>query len=155
MVKISDYLTIDFIATGLVAESKEEAINKILEITGKSENVVSLDKLRNEIFERESIVSTGIGYEVAIPHARLKDVRKLTACLGIFKDGVDFDSIDDKPVKIIFLVAAKNEEKKLYTQLVAKLGRFLIKQERREKLLSCRSSEEILDIIKDFDLNNH
>jgi len=127
------------------------ALDEMLELLGKNNAVKDKDALRRAIYEREKIASTGIGYEVAIPHARLAEVDGLVAALGIFPDGVDFDAIDEQPVKIIFAVAAHIDMQEDYTRLVARIGRFLIKEHNRKTLVRCASVDEVMALIGAFD----
>ena len=97
--------------------------------------------------EREDIMSTGIGFGIAIPHAKIHSVKKLTFALGISKEGIPFDSIDGKVVHLVILIAAGVSEHKEYLRLLSNIMSVLKNEPLKEKIIHSGSEKEILDIL--------
>ena len=105
--KISDILSTDVIAVNMDGADKEDAIKKIIDLAAKSGKILDLDKVSQTIFEREKLVSTGVGKGFAIPHGKTDSISDVVAAFAITKDPIDFDSIDGEPVRFIFLLIGK------------------------------------------------
>jgi mannitol/fructose-specific phosphotransferase system IIA component (Ntr-type) len=118
------------------------------------ENEVS-DVLREEIFKaikkRESIESTGIGNGVAIPHARLDEIKDFYILLGLSRDGIDFEAIDKKTVHIVFLVLSGGQDKVLYIRVLARLARLLHNNEFRSGLLKQKTPDDVINHIRKYE----
>lgn len=133
--------------------SKEEIIESMVD------SIPSLQqdkKLREDIIKlimkRETIESTGIGRGVAIPHAKSNNIKKFYIILSISNQGVDFEALDDKPVKIIFLVLSPEKDKVLYIRILARLARLLHNESFRKGLLEQQEEEEeIIKFIKQYE----
>ena len=115
-----------------------------------SPNILDKDVFREAIFERESIVSTGIGLGIAIPHVKIKEVRDLTLCVGISKDGIDWNAIDNQPVHVVFLIAGSDEQHEVYLRILAKIVLLLKNRKRREKLIQARTIEEVVALFENI-----
>jgi len=109
-----------------------------------------VDEFVKKIKEREDIESTGIGEGIALPHAR-GDVKKISVILGISKTGIDFKSIDGKPVHLVFLVAAPLDVKKEYLQVIAKIAKMLKTKNYKNELINAKNIDDVLNIIYSFD----
>ena len=105
----------------------------------------------SRISEREDLESTAVGGGVAIPHGRSSSVKRLAVVFARDKDGVDFQSLDKKPVNYIFMIAAPEDVRKEYLQAIAKVARLLKSQLMRERLLEVDTQKEIMEIVRDFD----
>ena len=100
--KISDILSTDVIAVNLETADKDDAIRKVIDLAAKSNKILDKEKVSHTIFEREKLVSTGVGKGFAIPHGKTDSISDVVAAFAITKDPIDFDSIDGEPVKIYF-----------------------------------------------------
>ena len=85
---------------------------------------------------------------VAIPHARTHLVKKMSLALGISKTGVDFDSMDDEPSKLIFMIAAPENAKGEHLDLLAEIAKLSFEEELVEKIESVETVEEVLNLLK-------
>ncbi|MBU4306141.1 MAG: PTS sugar transporter subunit IIA [Candidatus Omnitrophica bacterium] len=142
---IGDYLKENRIILALKSKTKDEAIREIGECLKGSPDIVDFDGFLNGVFEREKLASTGIGQEVAIPHARTSLVKDFVIALGRSESGVEFNSVDAKPARLIFLMATP-EDKGLnkYLKVLARLSRLLQKESFREALLKADSPRAII-----------
>lgn len=140
MVNISDYLEVENINLDLVARNKEEVIKVLLESR-------SLDKknILQEIMKREKLESTGFGKGIAVPHARIDSVPRIMILVGVFKGGVDFDSLDGKPVNLVFLIIAPKSETKLYIYILAKLIKILEKKKNLTELINADTAQSFIE----------
>lgn len=101
-----------------------------------------------DILKRENLESTGIGFGVAIPHARTKAVKELVLAFGRSVEGIDFSSIDGKPSYLVFLIAAPEGKKSEYILTLAKLSKILRREDIRRKLRGAKDIEEVAEIIE-------
>ena len=102
MIDIRPYLSAERI-TELKSRTKDGAIMEVVALAAKSPAVEDAEKLQEAIFEREGIMTTGIGLEIAIPHAKIPSVKEFVVAVGTAKDGLDFDAYDGQPVRIVVL----------------------------------------------------
>ena len=142
ILKVSDMIDESFIID-LKSENKEDALNELLDVICQSPLITDCKTFRKEIFKREKLMSTGIGYEIAIPHARHKTVTDFVIALGRKKDGLEYASIDDKPVKLIFLIGASDKQDKDYIRLLSRLVLRLKNRDFILNLLNAKSSAEM------------
>ena len=112
------------------------------------ENRVSDRKLfLEDIHERESIVSTGIGMRIAIPHAKSKYVQIPSVIFGKSEKGIDFDSLDQKPAHLFFMIAMPEDSANQHLKVLALLSRKLMHESFRESLMLAKTKEEVLALL--------
>lgn len=97
---------------------------------------------------REKLGSTGIGQGVALPHARIENIKKPIVLIGISQKGIDFSSLDGAPVYIIFLIISPIFQEGLHLKLLAKISRLLKDKYFLERLKELRSPQEIIEFIR-------
>src|ERR1041384_5576513 len=105
--KISDILSTDVIEVNLEVKDKEDSLKKIIDVASRSGRITDLKKVTETIYEREKLVSTGVGKGFAIPHGKTDAIQHIVAAFVITKNPIDFDSIDGEPVRFIFLLIGK------------------------------------------------
>lgn len=147
VLRISELINEEFIID-IKSDNKQDALSELLEIICKSSKITDCMIFQKEIFNREKLMSTGIGYEIAIPHARHKTVDDFVMALGRKKDGLEYESIDDKPVKLIFMIGASDKQDKDYIRLLARLVLRLKNKEFVNKILAAESPKEIYHLIE-------
>jgi PTS system nitrogen regulatory IIA component len=103
----------------------------------------SPDRILHALLERERLGSTGVGEGVAIPHARIPDIRQLIACFGRATGGVEFDSIDQQPVTLIFVLLMPENSSATHLKALARISRLLKNESFRQHLLALPSKEAI------------
>ncbi len=128
--------------------SKHDALDLLIEVLGRNPVISDCEALRQAVYEREAIQSTGLGGGVAVPHVRIPEVTEATIALGIANDGVAFGALDNRPVQIIVLFATPKDAEKTYLSLLAKVMVTLRNRETFAALAACRSPEEALAILK-------
>lgn len=135
------------IELNIIGKDKDAIINEMIELLAKDRVIKDKDKFRKDIYNRESLSNTGIGFGIAIPHAKSKFVKEPRIAVGVIKEGVDYGSIDGNPVNIIFMIAVNDSQSDLHLRALASLSRKLIHEEFRNKILNANSKSEILNVI--------
>ncbi|HMQ79883.1 MAG TPA: PTS sugar transporter subunit IIA [Ignavibacteria bacterium] len=151
--KISDILSTDVIAVNLDTADKEDAIKKVIDLAAKSGKILDVAKVSGTIYEREKLVSTGVGKGFAIPHGKTDSISDVVAAFAITKEPIDFDSIDGEPVRFIFLLIGKENLLNTHIKLLSRISRLMNKDEFRERLLDAANPEEVLAIFKEEEKN--
>ena len=147
--KITDLINIDAIDLNVKAFSKEDIIKKAISLMTKNGNIVDLNEYEKLVFNREQEGTTGIGEEIAIPHGKGNCVSKPGVSAMVIPDGVNFNSLDGKDVKLLFLIAAPDTKDNVHLNVLSKLSSLLMNENFRNKLLNAKSKEEFLKIIDD------
>jgi fructose-specific phosphotransferase system IIA component len=151
--KISDILTPDVIDVGLEVKDKEDSLNKIIALAANSNKILDLKKVTETIFEREKLVSTGVGKGFAIPHGKTDAIEDTVAAFVITRKPIDFDSIDGEPVRFIFLLVGKETLLNTHIKLLSRISRLMNKDDFREKLLQAKTKEDVLKTFRDEEQN--
>lgn len=127
---------------------KDENLELLLKLI-KDENLVEdIEALRESIFSREKLMSTGIGLGIAIPHVRIKGVDKIIIAIAINKNGIkDYESLDGKPVKIVIMIIAGEKQHREYLLLLSQIVKTLKKNAIRARLFNTRDSEEVVKLV--------
>jgi len=146
--RISDILTEGLIVTGLEGDSKDDIIEKMVELVGTSPKVLDIDKVRKAIFERERIMSTGVGNGFAIPHGKTDAVSDIVAGFAVTERPIDYESLDEKPVRLVFLLVGKDNLVGPHIKLLSRISRLMNKEEFRRKLLEQPSPADILELFR-------
>ncbi len=133
------------------AKEKSAVIKELVNKIDSAGKLINRDNFLNAIIKREEIETTAIGKGIAIPHGRCEDVRDMSILFARSKEGIDFKSLDGKPVHILFMIAAPLDANKQYLQTIARIARFLRHEEIKDKIMNTDSALGILDIIKEFD----
>ncbi len=151
--KISEILSENIISVDMDAADKNDAINKIIDLANNSGSIIDLEKVRACVFEREKLVSTGVGKGFAIPHGKTDAISDITAAFAVLKTPIDFDSIDLEPVKFIFLLVGKENLLNAHIKLLSRISRLMNKDEFRKRIAEAKSSAEVLEIFKEEEQN--
>lgn len=144
---IRDLLAAESINLNGTPAGKTEALNQCIDLMAKSGKITDVEKYRKGVFAREEEGTTGIGMGIAIPHCKSDAVTKAGLAAMVVKDGVDFESLDDTPAKIIFLIAAPNTEDNVHLQVLSKLSVMLMDEQFTNSLINAGSVDEFLNII--------
>ena len=144
---IRDLLAAESINLNGTPAGKTEALNQCIDLMAKSGKIADVEKYRKGVFAREEEGTTGIGMGIAIPHCKSDAVTKAGLAAMVVKDGVDFESLDGTPAKIIFLIAAPNTEDNVHLQVLSKLSVMLMDEQFTNSLINADSVDEFLNII--------
>jgi len=146
--KITDILTEQFVRTNLAGSTKEEVLDAMIEIASASDRVMDKEKVRSSILEREKIMSTGVGSGFAIPHGKTDAISDIVGAFAVTSQPIDYKSLDEQPVRIIFLLVGRDNMVGPHIKLLSRISRLMNKEDFRKKLLEASSPLEILELFK-------
>jgi len=145
--KITDLLDEKSIRLNASASSKKEALNQIINLINQTGNIINKDEYREIVFKREEQGTTGIGEEIAIPHGKSSKVKKATLAAMVIPNGVEFESLDNKKVNLMFLIAAPETKDNIHLEVLSRLSALLMDENFREKLKRAKNPKEFLNYI--------
>jgi mannitol/fructose-specific phosphotransferase system IIA component (Ntr-type) len=151
--KISDILEEKLVVTGLSGTTKDEIINAMIDVVSHSPKVLDKEKVRAAIFEREKIMSTGVGNGFAIPHGKTDAVADIVAAFGITAQPIDYQSLDEKPIRLVFLLVGKDNLVGPHIKLLSRISRLMNKEIFRNKLLETTTPQGIIETFKQEEAN--
>ncbi len=150
--QISELFDENWTTFDLQSTEKWNVISELVDLLFANNRINSTENFLKDIEKREAQVSTGVGYGIAIPHAKSPAVLNPSIAFGKSDHGIDYDSIDGDPVHLVFLLAIPDAlENETYIRTLADLSRALVHEEVREKLLTATSFESLLSA---FDENH-
>ena len=150
--RIVDLLDARSIELGGSASSKEDVLKQMVELMAKSGKINDKEKYLKGVFAREEESTTGVGEGIAIPHCKSDAVNQAGLAAMVVPDGVEFDSLDGKPVNLIFLIAAPNTKDNVHLDVLGKLSVLLMDEDFTNRLKSAASVEEFLEVINKAEL---
>lgn len=132
----------------LEAKDKAEILEKMVKSLEEKVSNGELEKIRDAVFEREKIMSTGVGKGLAIPHGKAAGIEQTYAAFAILKDPVDYEAIDDQPVNMVFLLVGPQASNSLHIKMLSRISRLMNNSDFRNRLRECSSAEEIIEQFK-------
>ena len=142
--KLLKFLRPSCVITNMAATAKQEAIEELLLCLAREGLLDDTDKVRGDVLARERQMSTGLKDGLAIPHAKSEGAKALAIALGLKPEGLEFESLDGQPAKVIFLVVSRADRTGPHLQCLAEIAQFSANAEARGKLLEARSAEQAL-----------
>jgi PTS system nitrogen regulatory IIA component len=149
--KIMDYLSEEWVIPDLQGTNKPSILKELSSVLVKPCHVPSVEELLQVLLDREKLGSTGIGEGIAIPHGRLKKLKKFFISFGRSLRGVDFDSIDRKPSHLFFLVIAPENSAVDNLKLLSRIVTLLKEPSLKKRLMEVHSQKELFQIISEED----
>ncbi|MBF0385763.1 MAG: PTS sugar transporter subunit IIA [Candidatus Omnitrophica bacterium] len=148
--KISDFLNIKAVKANLTGKTKKELIDELVELLLESGAIEkkSKSKIIEVLLAREALGSTAIGQGIAIPHGKCEEVEKLVGCLGVSKEGIDFDSLDGEGAHIFFMLLAPIDSAGPHLKALARISRLLKEKTVRDSLRNATDDKTLLKIIQ-------
>ncbi len=145
-------LTADTVRVGLPGRTKDDVINALLDVVATHPAVIDPEAMRRAVFEREQMMSTGVGKSLGLPHAKTAAVTETIAAFAITADPVDFGAIDDEKVRLVFLLVGTEAAKSEHIKILSRISRLLNRDAFRERLLQARDAEEVLALLEEGEL---
>jgi len=145
--KLKDILSEDAIKIPLEGREKRKIIEELVEMLARTRRIKDQGEVLKAVLDREAVMSTGVGDQVAIPHGKAEAAPEIVAALGITRQAVDFQSIDEKPVRIVWLLVGPPNQTGPHLKALSRISRLMHKSDFRERLLSSRTVNEALDAI--------
>lgn len=123
------------------AEILERLISSLEDFVSNGE----LQEIKEAVFERERIMSTGVGKGLAIPHGKAAGINQTYAAFTILAEPVDYEAIDSEPVDMVFLLVGPQASNNLHIKMLSRISRLMNNTDFRERLRNCSTAEEIID----------
>ena len=146
--KLKDILSNNSIIIPLKSLKKEEVIEEMVNYLYQHKKIEDRDRILKAILDREKVMSTGVGDRVAIPHGKSDGVTDIVALFGITEHDIDFHSIDNKPVRLIFMLVGPPDQTGPHLKVLSRISRLMHKGEFRDRLLNSHTPEEVMAIIE-------
>lgn len=143
---ISDMLSADRIVD-LKATKKNEVLKEMVDVIATAPEITDKQAFLKAILEREKIMSTGIGIGVAIPHAKIPSVKDFVMAIGRARQGIDFDALDDKPVYLVVMIGASDQQKDEFLKVLARVSLLLKNRGLRKWLMEAEGPQEIMALL--------
>lgn len=144
-VTISRYLQENLVVF-LNVESRNDALSQLVDVLNSAHKLKDREAFYLAILEREKVVSTGIGIEVAIPHAKLAGYQDFFIAIGIQKQrGIEWNAIDGTPVRIIFMIGGPENKQTEYLKILSQLTIAIKDEERRKRLLKAQTPKDVIE----------
>ena len=145
--KISDYLTLEHVVI-LTAATKVDTLNELVSAANDFSESIGAEELSRAIWEREKMMSTGIGQGLGIPHVRIAGLDDAAMAVGVSRNGIaDYESLDNKPVHIIVLIAAPQGKHEIYIRLLAQVANILKQDDVRKAIAEADDPAEVYRIL--------
>jgi len=149
--KLSKFCEEDLVSFELQATTKNNAIEELVDLAARSTMVRDRDELLHAVLEREKLVTTGVGYGVAFPHAKTRALKGIVIAFARSGGGIDFQAMDKKPVELFFLIAAPEDAIGAHLNVMARLSFLMKSSKNREKLLAARTAGEVFLVLDSVD----
>ncbi|MBW2059500.1 MAG: PTS sugar transporter subunit IIA [Deltaproteobacteria bacterium] len=149
--KISEILNKDLLIPDLQSKDKRGVLEELAGVLVAQGKLRDLKKVVEVLLEREKLGSTGIGDGIAIPHGKIRDLDGVVASFGRSRQGVDFESIDQKPTHLFFLLVAPENSAGTHLKALARISRLLKDPNFRKRLMEAETREQLYQIISEED----
>ncbi len=147
---VAQVLKKENIIAGLSAQSKNEALEKLVQILYEGGYLEDKDAFLADVLHREEISTTGIGNGIAIPHGKSSAVKETTVAIGRLTSSLEWESVDDKPVELIVLLAVNDADKTgIHVKLLSEMARKLASEQNCKKLLDAKDAQGIIDVFSE------
>ncbi|MCX7725399.1 MAG: PTS sugar transporter subunit IIA [Chitinispirillaceae bacterium] len=145
--KIQDIVEKGSILPNILEKDKKSVLTLMVNFMASRYNLPNVNEIIEGIIHREAEMSTGIGYGIAIPHARIQGINRVYLCIGRTPHGIEFQAIDEQPVYLLFMMLSPKHTSAEYTQILSKISRIMSYEEVRTNLLLAKTAEQMYDII--------
>ncbi|MEM9418479.1 MAG: PTS sugar transporter subunit IIA [Planctomycetota bacterium] len=148
---LTDILQPDCVLVPLVAEDKQSAIFQLADLLVEKTDIEDAQALKDAIWQRETVRTTGIGGGVAVPHGKTEGVPSLHMAIGRTAEPLEFGAIDRNPVELIILLASPPDQTGPHIEALSRISRMLIDADARDKMKSLETPEEVYAMIKEVE----
>ena len=144
---LNELLTVKQIKLELTSKTKEDVIIEMVKILDENNRLIDKDKYLKAVIDREKEFSTGIGMGVAIPHGKSSGVKEPALIFGRSVTGIDYESMDDEPAHLFFLIAVPEESSNEHLKILSQISRKLMHKELRDSLMKASSEQEVITLL--------
>jgi fructose-specific phosphotransferase system IIA component len=149
--RLSEFLNEEVIKVGLEAQDKHEVFEELVDVLVRSGRVADRQAALKALWNREQLQSTGIGGGLAVPHGKDPSVNRLSACLGISRNGFDYQSLDGQAVRVVFLLLAQKNNPGLHLEALTHVAELFSADGFMQNLLKVRTPKEVLTVLREYE----
>jgi fructose-specific phosphotransferase system IIA component len=149
--KLSKFCDESLVTFSLKATTKDAVLEELVNLAATSNMIKNRDELLTDVRERENLVTTGVGYGVAFPHAKTRSAKGIVITFGKSSKGIEFDAMDHHPVHLFFLIAAPEDAIGAHLNVMARLSFLMKSEENRQRLMQASSPGDVLALIDAVD----
>jgi mannitol/fructose-specific phosphotransferase system IIA component (Ntr-type) len=150
---LTDLLTVDRIKIPLQARTKDEILRELVDVIRHTDGAREADDILRAVRERESVLSTGIGNGVAIPHGKSPLVPDLIMAAGSTPEPIDFDSLDGEPVSLFFLLVGPETAAGPHFKALSRISRLVRRDDARDRLIRSKTPQEFFRALQEAEAN--
>ena len=147
-ISILEFLSPESVLVPLEADNKRDSIDVLIDRLAEKCNLPDPEEMKRVVWERENQRSTGIGQGLAIPHGKSQYLKNLIMAIGIIPEGIEFDSIDQKPVKMIALLLSPSDRIAEHIQALGRISRLMNDENFRGKAYAAQNAEDLYEQIR-------
>ncbi|MFQ5640778.1 MAG: PTS sugar transporter subunit IIA [bacterium] len=145
--RLTDILSEDRVKVPLENVEKDKIIEEMVNLIDDSIKLDNKSQILKAVLDREAVMSTGVGEEVAIPHGKSNGVNDIIAALGVTKQPIDFKSLDDKPVRLVWLLVGPEDKTGPHLKALSRISRLMHKKDFRQRLIKTNVPKQLLEVI--------
>ena len=145
---LSELLNTQALQPRLRGGTKREVLVELVELLESAHGIRSQGEILDRVLRRESMMSTGIGNGVAIPHGKARAVDRMVAACGVAPSGIDFESVDGEPATLFILLVSPEAVGAPHVRVLANISRLLKEESVREQLRTCANADEFLSTLR-------
>lgn len=149
---LKDLLSRRTVRVGLEGETKEEIIHALVQVLDGLPEIRNLDDIEAAVRDRESVMSTGVGKALALPHAKTSAVSGTVAAFAVTREPVEWGAIDNQPVRLVFLLVGTEAAKSQHIKVLSRVSRLMNREDFRSRLLDAESAGEVIRAFEEGDL---
>lgn len=146
--EINQLLRPEHVRIGLSGTSKSEVINALVDVLEGHEDIDSLKAVRKAIFDREEMMSTGVGKGLGLPHAKTAAATDTVAAFATTEEPVDFGAIDDEPIRLLLLLVGPEEHKSKHIKILGRISRLVSRDSLRRGLIEATDPETVIELLR-------
>ena len=145
--RLRDLLDESVIQVGLKSRDKEQCFEEMIDLLVKAGRITDRAGALAAVRQREAQGTTGIGMAVGIPHGKHASIPTLTAALGISEKGIEFESIDEEKVRLVFMLLARVDDPGPHVRALAEIARLVQTPGFFRKLMDAKTPKDVLDVL--------
>jgi PTS system fructose-specific IIC component/PTS system nitrogen regulatory IIA component len=148
---LQDIFPVSRIKFGLEAEDKDEVFEELVDVLVRGYSISNRDEILACIREREAKMSTGIKTGIALPHGKVEGITGICGAIGISENGIDYDSLDGEPVRLVILLVSGPETTELHLKTLKKIAKLLENHAFYDDIRNSGSAEKAFSILRDYE----
>ncbi len=134
----------------LKKRKKKEVLQDLIRLIKKECSFSEITELKRSILHREKLMSTGVGLGIAVPHARVKGLNDIVIAIGISREGIeDYESIDGKPVKVVFMILVDEKQHREYIKVLSQIVKLVKKEDIVSKMIETEEPNRVIQVLSE------